>query len=84
MISPIGDNDESQPLLQTIIPIRSNNEASVNNKPLSASLEQEMEEGGQTDEEEEEDNVGTYYHHPERRSSRNLSRSYGATSQTNK
>ncbi|CAO3656691.1 unnamed protein product [Mucor hiemalis] len=79
-----GDNDESRPLLQTIIPIRSNNDSSINNKPLSASLEQELEEGGQTDEEEEEDNIGTYYHHPERRSSRNLSRSYGATSQTNK
>ncbi|EIE84318.1 hypothetical protein RO3G_09028 [Rhizopus delemar RA 99-880] len=47
------------------------------NQPLLSSPIEEDPDAGQTDEEEEEDNVGTYYHHPERRLSRNMSKSYG-------
>lgn len=73
---------ESQPLLQPSIPSRSikiKDKSNIPNKQKAAS-----DEGGNTDEEEEEDNVGTYYHHPERRQSKNLSRSYGATSTASK
>jgi hypothetical protein len=52
------------------------------NIPINANTGREEEEAGQTDEEEEADNTGTYYHHPERRLSKSLSRSYGATSTT--
>lgn len=65
--------------------IQQDEEMGMNNKqdsnetaPLLVTSPIEYDEGGQTDEEEEEDNVGTYYHHPERRLSRNLSKSYGA------
>ncbi|GAA5802516.1 hypothetical protein HPULCUR_007982 [Helicostylum pulchrum] len=68
----IDTGDETRPLLQAIIPTRTNNETTLSN------LFQEEDDGGQTDEEEDEDNTGTYYHHPERRLSKNLlSRSYG-------
>ncbi|KAG0775524.1 hypothetical protein G6F17_010275 [Rhizopus arrhizus] len=45
------------------------------NQPLLSSPIEEDPDVGQTD--EEEDNVGTYYHHPERRLSKNMSKSYG-------